>query len=267
MRVVQMWCLGARAKASGLLEDQVVIERRFNGPPNSAHGGYACAVAAQFLGWSAEVSLRQPPPLDSPLSVRRDGEGVVLERDGEVVIAGRPAQLDLDLPEPVSLAEAEAAAALCPWLERHPFPSCFGCGFERPPGDGLFEFPGPVSGRPDIWAAVWTPQPSLADDAGDVLPIFTFSALDCPSGAGAISATGATGVFVLGRMTGRVIGTARAGVPHVVMAWPVHVDGRKRYGGAAIFNDGELCGLAESLWIGLRDPDQFDAAEGVRLDA
>lgn len=249
------------------MQDQVVIEKRFNGPPNSAHGGYACAVAAQFLGWSAEVSLRRPPPLETPLDVRRDRDGVALEYDGEVVIAARPAELELDLPEPVSLAQAEAAAAICPWLDRHPFPSCFGCGFERPPGDGLFEFPGPVSASPDTWAAVWTPDRSLADGADDVLPIFTFSALDCPSGAGAISATGAEGVFVLGRMTGKVVGAARAGVPHVVVAWPIRVDGRKRFGGAAIFRDGELCALAESLWIELRDPRQFEAAEGGGLGA
>ena len=247
------------------MKDEVVIERRFNGPPNSAHGGYACAVAAQLLDWSAEVSLKAPPPLESPLSVRRDGEGVALEQDGQVVIAGRPAQPELDVPEPVSLADAEAAAAACPWLEKHPFPSCFGCGFERPPGDGLFEFPGPVSGRPGIWAAVWKPHPLLADDAGDVLPIFTFSALDCPSAAGAISATDAQGVYVLGRMTGKVLGTARAGEPHVVIAWPVRQEGRKRYGGVAIFDGSKICALAEALWIQLREPDQFDAAAGGDL--
>jgi hypothetical protein len=247
------------------MQNQVVIEKRFNGPPNSAHGGYACAVAAQFLDWSAEVSLRQPPPLEVPLDVRQDSDGVALERDGEVVIAARPTDLELDLPEPVSLAEAEAAAAICPWLDKHPFPSCFGCGFERPEGDGLFEFPGPVAGRADIWAAVWTPHGSLADGAGEVQPIFTFSALDCPSGAGAISATGAEGVFVLGRMTGKVVNAARADVQHVVVTWPILVDGRKRIGGAAIIRDGELCALAESLWIELRDPSQFDAAEGGSL--
>jgi hypothetical protein len=244
--------------------EQVVIERRFNGPPNSAHGGYACAVAAQFLDWSAEVSLKAPPPLDTPMSVRRDGDGVFLEHDGEVVIAARPADLELEVPEPISLVEAEEASALCPWLDKHPFPSCFGCGFERPRGDGLFEFPGPVVARQDLWAAVWKPHRSLAD-GGEVLPVFTFSALDCPSGAGAISATGAEGVFVLGRMTGKVVRAAHPDVPHVVIAWPVVVDGRKRFGGAAIFRDGELCAFAESLWIELRDPSRFEAAEGSSL--
>jgi hypothetical protein len=247
------------------LNEQVVIERRFNGPPSSAHGGYACAVAAQFLDWSAEVSLKAPPPLETPMSVRRNGDSVALEHDGAVVISARPGEPEVDVPDPPTPAEAEAAAAECPWLDRHPFPSCFGCGFERPPGDGLFEFPGPVRGREKLWAAVWTPHDSLADGAGEVLPIYTFSALDCPSGAGAISATGAEGVFVLGRMTGKVTGPVRAGEPHVVAAWPIRVDGRKRYGGVAIFEDGELRAVAESLWIELRDPSQFDAAAGGDL--
>jgi hypothetical protein len=241
------------------LDEQVVIERRFNGPPSSAHGGYACALAAQFLDWSAEVSLRRPPPLDSPMSVRREDGRVELEHDGELVIAARSARLELEPPAPVSLADAEAAAAACPWLERHPFPSCFGCGFERAPDDGLFEFPGPVADRPGIWAAVWTPHESFADDAGDVSPLFTFAALDCPSAAGAIGSVGAEGVHVLGRMTGRLLGTPRAGEPQVVIAWPLRQEGRKRYGGVAIFSDQELCALAEALWIELRDPDRFEA--------
>ena len=130
------------------MSEQVVIARRFNGPPGTAHGGYACAVAAQFLDWSAEVSLRMPPPLEHPLSVHRDDDRSVTLLDGEaVVVQAKPAGLHLDVPDPVSLAEAEAAAAACPWLERHPFPTCFGCGPERSVGDGMREFPGSVAGR------------------------------------------------------------------------------------------------------------------------
>jgi hypothetical protein len=243
------------------MSEQVVIERRFNGPPSSAHGGYACAVAAQFLDWSAEVSLLRPPPLGQPLEVRQDDGRVELVHDGEPVISARSAKLSLEIPEPISPAEAEAAAAACPWHDRHPFPSCFGCGSERPEGDGLFEFPGPVAGRPRLWAAVWWPHESFADGTGDVEPIYTFAALDCPSAAGAINAIDGEGVHVLGRMTGRVVGTVRAGEPQTVITWPVRQEGRKRYGGVAIFSGRELRAFAEALWIQLRDPDRFEARE------
>jgi hypothetical protein len=239
---------------------EVVIPARFNGPPETAHGGYACAVAAQFLGWSAEVSLRRPPPLERPLEVHRDDDGSVTLLDGDaVVMLARPADLHLDIPDPVSLAEAQAAAAACPWLARHPFPTCFGCGPERRPGDGMREFPGPVAGRKGLWATPWVPDASLAGSGGEVDPLFTFSALDCPSGAGAIDATGASKVHVLGRLRGQVLGPARVEEPHVVIAWPTGVDGRKRTGGAAVFAGSKLCAVAEATWIELADPTTFGA--------
>src|SRR5207249_1626462 len=54
-----------------VLPEQVVIARRFSGPPDSAHGGYACAMVARYIDGTAEVSLRSPPPLERPLAVER----------------------------------------------------------------------------------------------------------------------------------------------------------------------------------------------------
>ena len=247
--------------------DAVVIPRRFNGPPESAHGGYACAVAAELLDCAAEITLRAPPPIERPMTVERVADGSVTIRDGEtVVMQGRSATVELEVPETVTLAEAQAAAEACPWLDRHPFPTCFGCGPQRGPGDGMREFPGPVEGRPGIWATPWVPDESLTDEAGEVRPVFTFAALDCPSGAGAIEAAGvhlSDHVHVLGRLTGQVLAPARMGEPHVVMAWPIRSDGRKRYGGVAIFSPSTaLVAVAEALWIALEDPTRFNAATG-----
>src|SRR2546430_6225723 len=44
----------------------IVIEPRFRGPPDSANGGYTCAMAAQFIDVPAQVTLRTPPPLGRP---------------------------------------------------------------------------------------------------------------------------------------------------------------------------------------------------------
>jgi hypothetical protein len=241
------------------VSDQVVIDRRFNGPPDSAHGGYACAMAARFLDWSAAVSLRRPPPLDQPLSVRRDGDGSVTLLDGEAVVAeATPADLRLDVPAPVSLADAEAAAAACPWLDSHVFPTCFGCGPERQVGDGMRAFPGPVAGRDRTWATPWIPDASLAGASGVVDPAFIFAALDCPSCFGAVEPTGPMRMHVLGRLTGQVLAPVEVGDPQVVIAWPIRADGRKRYGGVAIFSDGELRAVGEGLWIEIADPGRFN---------
>jgi hypothetical protein len=50
------------------VNDWVVIDRRFNGPRNSANGGYACGLAGTAVGSpSGRVALHEPPPLDVPL--------------------------------------------------------------------------------------------------------------------------------------------------------------------------------------------------------
>jgi hypothetical protein len=246
------------------LAEPVVIARRFNGPPDSGHGGYACALVAQFFDFAAEVTLRAPPPIERPLEVRRSEDGSVTLWDGETLVAeGRSATVELDPPRGVTLAEAEAAALRCPWLEHHPFPTCFACGPERAVGDGMREFPGPVASRPAVWATPWVPDASLADETGEVRPLFTFAALDCPSAAGAIEAGGVSmseHVHVLARLTGQVLAPVRASDPHIVVAWPIGSEGRKRHGGVAIFNGDEVVALGEALWIALEDPARFRAA-------
>jgi hypothetical protein len=89
------------------------IPERFMGPPGSAQGGYTCGLVAGVLGGdTAEVSLRSPPPLERELSVSDGGSGGIVVRDGETLVAeGRPAELDLEVPEPVAVEDAAAASA------------------------------------------------------------------------------------------------------------------------------------------------------------
>ncbi|MDX6667466.1 MAG: hypothetical protein QOK04_846 [Solirubrobacteraceae bacterium] len=229
-----------------------MIARRFNGPPDSAQGGYACGLVAERIGGTASVSLRRPPPLERPLDVRRGENGSVALLDGgEVVADGAAAELELDLPEPVALDEARQAAGNSPWIDRHPFPSCFGCGPERSQDEAIAVIMGDVEGRA-VDASVWTPQRDFADAGGAVTPLFMWAALDCPTSSRAC--LDATAPCVLGRLTARLLAPARAGEPHSVTSWLIGRDGRKRYGGAAIHTaDGECCGYSEGLWIELRD--------------
>jgi len=46
--------------------------------------------------------------------------------------------------------------------QEHPFPTCFVCGPDRRPGDGLRILVGPVAGR-DLSANVWYPDEALAE--------------------------------------------------------------------------------------------------------
>ncbi|MBW3593675.1 MAG: hypothetical protein KY396_08260 [Actinobacteria bacterium] len=217
----------------------LVIPQRFNGPPESANGGYAAGAVATFLGADAEVTLRHPPPLERPLEVARSDSGIEV-RDGETLVASAErVEWELELPEPVSLAEAEAARKRYAGFEHHAYGTCFTCGPDR--ADGLAIFPGPVTGR-ELVAAPWVPP------AEDMPPEIVWAALDCPSGW-AIDTFNREGVL-LGRIAARIVGTVETGVPYAVVGWGRGAEGRRREAGSAIFTaEGEPVAYARSTWI------------------
>ena len=68
------------------MNETVVIDPRFTGPPDSGNGGYVCGVLGSRLDGPAEVSLRRPPPIATPLGVRATGDGIALY-DGDALVA------------------------------------------------------------------------------------------------------------------------------------------------------------------------------------
>jgi hypothetical protein len=216
---------------------EVVIDRKFRGPTGSANGGYTCGLLASFLHGPAEVTLRLPPPLERPLEVTTDG--AVELREGDAVVAeAAPADLDLELPDPISFEDA-AAAALPEGDTESAFPECFVCGWERK--DGLRIYAGPVGGA-EIVAATWVPREDVISSE------FVWAALDCP-GAYAVE-FGRRGNPVLGRLTARVEHLPHPGERCVVMGWPLGEDGRKLFAGTAVFGeDGRVLGSARAVWI------------------
>ena len=213
----------------------MIIPARFNGPPGSANGGYACGLVSEALGGGFEVTLLRPPPLDTPLDLVGDEL-----REGDVVIArARRAELRVEVPEPVSLAEAEEASKRYAGFEHHAYPTCFTCGPAR--DDGLGIFAGPVTGREGVVAAPWTPGES-------VWPEIVWAALDCPAGW-AVDDFQREGVL-LGCMSAAIRSLPEVGTAHVVMGWRLGEEGRKRFAGSAVFTvGGELLAVARSTWI------------------
>ena len=221
------------------MTEAIVIPRRFNGPPESANGGYACGRVAELVGGRAEVTLLSPPPLERPLAVVRRSDGVDV-RDGETLVArGEPVDFELEIPGPVSVAEAEAARGRYAGFRHHAYATCFTCGPAR--ADGLGIFPGPVSGR-DVVAAPWVPP------LGVVPEEIVWAALDCPSGW-AVDEFQREGVL-LGRLAAKLLGPVVGGEPHVVIGWGTGAEGRKRFAGSALFTaSGDLRAYARSTWI------------------
>jgi hypothetical protein len=221
-------------------ENTITIDRRYRGPLHSANGGYTAGRLAAYVGGSAEVTLRLPPPLDRPLTVAAE-DGRVLLLDGEVLIAeARPGAPALDVPGAVTLAEAEDAATRHVRFGGENFSECFSCGVR--PDDGLCIHVGPVAGR-DLHAAPWT--------AHEVSPEVVWAAIDC-AGAYAVGGPG-RGEVVLGRMTAEIRRLPEEGEQCIVLAWPLGEDGRKLHAGTALLSaDGEPLALARQTWIAPR---------------
>ena len=236
----------------------LIVPARFNGPPGSANGGYfagrlaACLLAVPgglTPGAAVTVTLRKPPPLEESMDLVAAGAPTTLAaKIGNVVIAeAEPYSGGFDEVEPVTFEQARETARYYGGLAGHPFPTCFSCGIARPGSDGLGLRPGLLPGRKGVTAASWQPDGSLADSAGRVRPEFVWSALDCPGGW-TVDVAGRP--LVLGRMSGQVLATPRAGERCVIMGRLDGRRGRQAFTSTTAYGTpGRMLGVARAVWI------------------
>jgi hypothetical protein len=224
-----------------------VIDGRFRGPADSGNGGYTCGMVAGFVDGAAEVTLRNPPPLDRMLDVRRVRDGVDVYDGSTLIAEGRSVDWSpLEVPEPPGLEEAAAARRRYAGYEHHAFPGCFVCGIDR--DDGLGIHPGKVEGR-EVWASTFSPDLALPGASSTLAPEIVWSALDCP-GAWAVERAMQDSPVVLGRMAARIEGRVPSSGEYVAVGWRLGEDRRKLFSGTALFDaEGTLCGSARQTWI------------------
>ena len=237
----------------------IFIERRFQGPPTSGNGGYTCGLLARYVGPSAEVTLRNPPPLDKLLNVVPVEVGVEL-RDGEVVLAaGKAVEFEKGSLPNATFSEAQEAAARTPYTAKtHKLPMCFVCGPQRKPGNGLRIFAGPLEGcRTSAgapFASHWVPAKDLSQEDGLIGEEFLWAALDCPTGYAVLGGglEGITGKepILLGRLSARIQGRPSPGEKCVITAKAVARDGRKLLADGMLFGErGTVLAFARATWI------------------
>ena len=213
------------------------IAARFNGPPTTGNGGVSCGLLASHVDLPVvEVTLRRPPPLETELRV--DGGELY---DGDLLVASAVrGSVDVEVPGAVALDEARAAAERYEGWAAHPFPTCFSCGTDREPPDGLGLRPGRIDDG--VVAAVWTPE---SDER-----FLVWAALDCPGGWAVPDLPGRP--MVLGRMALEHLGQPVVGEPHVVLGWVIGTDGRKTFSGTALYDAaGTLLARAAQTWFAL----------------
>jgi hypothetical protein len=225
----------------------LTIAKRFCGPSESANGGYFAGSVAVYMAQTVTVRLLRPAPLDTPLEVETlpDGTLAITLAEQQVGLA-RPAQLALSVPQAPAYFEAVEASRRYAGFKHHRFAHCFVCGTERPRGDGLRIFAGPLPER-GLVAAPWVPDSSLDPGDGKVRPEFMSAALDCP---GFYAVSSDDRMMLLGEFTAHVNRRVHIGERCTVIGWQLHSDGRKHAAGTAVFGeDADLCGSAQALWI------------------
>lgn len=234
---------------------EIIIPRRFSGPPTSGNGGYSCGKLAAFIDGPAEITLRAPPPLDTRLRVERADGVLKLLHGGQLIGEARAAPaFALEVPEPPSWEAALAASRRFNGLRDHAYGTCFVCGPQRAAGDGLRIFSGPwKDGRV---AGTWTPDATLATD-GVVAREFLWAAIDCPGSWSVIGrddpeapVKAIPSTLLLGRLTGRIDRGLRVGEDCTVIGWFLGAEGRKFHVGTAVHTRaGELVACSRATWV------------------
>ncbi len=239
----------------------ITIARQFNGPPDSGNGGYVAGQVASFLPdakgdlWP-EVTLRLPPPLDTPMEVAVDGETVRLLKDGALYAEGVLKHTELSVPPPPGPHGAEDARSRFSGFRFHPLSTCFVCGTDRTDGDGLQIYTGPVgdgaAASGTMVAAPWVPHAHFADGEGFIRPEILWGALDCP-GAFAVEQGTESSLKLLGRLAVRILARPKAGEHCVVTGWYLGSEGRKHYAGTAVFDDqAQVLAMGRATWVELK---------------
>ncbi len=230
-----------------MILETMTISSRFCGPSKSGNGGYVCGRIARHISGSANVRLFSPPPLETELRIEAEDDVVQLFHGSELIAEGHKIKLDLKMPLSPSISEAKEASKSYLGFTSHNFPRCFVCGPLRENGDGMRIFAGPLKDG-SVVAAPWIVDASLDRDSR-IPDEFLWAALDCPSGFAVLPvAEGMT--IVLGQLSGHIYGSVRASEVYVVIGWPIHIEGRKRISGSAVFSEaGDVVAIGQATWI------------------
>lgn len=226
----------------------IAVSPTYQGIEGLAHGGYLAGRFAELVGEPLRVTLRRPPPLDTPLSIDDEHGPRLVDPEGRTVMEAGPAGAMRDPVAAVPIEEARSRRPH-PGFDRHPWPHCFMCGTERVDGFGLRVSAPDEEGRV---AGVWLASGPLLPD-GEVIPsAFVWAVVDCVTAWSFADHRGEAEWWpaLTGQIAVDVAAPVRRGAPHVVVGRVSRREGRRLFMDAAIADaDGQVCARAEALWI------------------
>jgi hypothetical protein len=238
--------------------DTLVVPDHIWGFPGVAHGGYVAGLVAERAGTDRlRMDFRKPVPVGTPIRPLRTDQGWELLGEAGVLATARVGESPLALPEPPSWAEATAGTEQRWATERagNRGPDCYVCSVDRPVGKGMQVALGLMADRPLV-AAAWVPDRGLAGPDGRLPNELIFAVADCPGGWACRGFAGAPlTATVTAYLDTEIRRPVLAAERYVVFGWSISAEGRKYLTGSAITTpEGEVCALAEALWLDVSRP-------------
>lgn len=227
----------------------ITVPSAYQGMPGIAHGGYVAGLLTHQAREPLSVTLRQPPPLDTPLSIEYGPDGLTLcDPHGHLIADGRAGQPLADGP-PLSPVEPARSPTPHPRFSHHPYPACFVCGTHRDDGLRLRVAPPDDTG---VAAAVWDPSSPLLPNGDVVPPTFVWAVVDCLTAWSFADHWGDAHWWPA--VTGQLTVTATAHVPRdgpcVAAGRLSGRQGRRITVQAAVGDpEGQVCARAEAVWV------------------
>ena len=235
---------------------EIVINRHFEGPTDLTLGGHISGLMSPHLDSdTVEVTMRKPTFMERPLILDTTVPDRVFLYDGDTLLnEARPAVLDMDIPDMISLDQAKKSACRDTVAA---FPNCFGCGSGRTRENGLHLRSGPVKGRNAV-AIDWQPTAATVDagEGEEVPEIMVLTAMECPIAKAMdlneFRKPGETAV--LGRMTTKITALPKVGQHCFFMGWPIERAGRRiEIAGTLNKEDGEILAATRLTFVVLRE--------------
>ena len=240
------------------MQESLVIAPGFNGPRLSANGGYVGGLLARCFhrqfdtDGAVEITLRAPVPIARPLTVTREGDGLMLRDGNRLLCEARAGSVDVKPPPPPGdwddvMRRGNQGGS----PEDSEFHTCIVCGRGRAIGDGLRVL-GTAGPEPGYSLSCYVPHANHAGPDGKIPFELVWGTLDCP-GAFAVQDPDDWRPALTGRMTAQVFDAPYVGERCAVVGWRIGADGRKLYSGTALYTEhGRLCALGTCTWILLK---------------
>ena len=222
---------------------RLVLDPRFNGPPSTANGGYACGAFGELVDGPAEVSLLSPPPLGVPLGIQFPPDGGVRSSPTARRSPARGRSTRSTSSRrcgPRSPMRARPRGAIPATGATRCSPTATSAA--RAATTGSASTSARCAATPTSTPPSSSPTPRCPNRDGVVAPDIVWAALDCPSYTPAL--WDPERPSLLARLAVERLDCVEVGEPVIAVGWHLATEGRKHHTASALLYRDGACSRA-----------------------